>query len=308
MARHGESVNPGGGATPAARAGAWAGLVVAAILFGGTFVIVKDVLGRLPPHAFLAWRFLLGAGALALFGRPRGRRVWRDGALAGLALWAGYALQTVGLQWTTASHSGLITGLYVVVTPLLAAAAARRAVSGPTLAGGLLAVAGLALLSWPIELSLRSGDVLTLGCAVAFALHVVAVAHGARRHPVVAFTAVQLGVVAACSLVLSLALEGLPAPGPPDLVPILATGLGASAGAFLLQVHAQRVVGPGRAALVLSTEAAFAMLFGVLLAGDPLTGRGLLGGLLMIGAMQIALRVTADDDDLPRAEATSPAH
>ena len=105
---------------------AYLALAFAALLFGSTFVVVKEAVTDLPPLGFVGWRFLLGAAAMLLLGIPRGRALWRDGLVAGLLLFAGYATQTVGLAHTTASNSGLITGLYVVFTPLLAAVVARR--------------------------------------------------------------------------------------------------------------------------------------------------------------------------------------
>ncbi len=125
---------------------AYIALAVAALLFGATFVVVKEAVAVLPPLAFVGWRFLIGALALLILGIPRGRPIWRDGLAAGVLLFAGFALQTAGLAETSASNSGLITGLYVVFTPLLAAAVARHGVGRGTVAGTLVAFVGLALL------------------------------------------------------------------------------------------------------------------------------------------------------------------
>lgn len=296
---------------------AHAALLLAALLFGATFVIVKGALERLPPHAFVGWRFLLGAAALLLVGLlprlpggglPRGRALWRDGLLAGGFLWLGYALQTVGLLTTSASHSALITGLYVVLTPLAAAAVARRRPRASVLGGTLLAFAGLALLAAPSDLGFVLGDLLTLGCAVAFAGHVVVLAHASRSHPVVPFTAVQLIVVALGSLALSWPLEGLPLPGREVLGALLATGLAASAGAFLLQVWSQTVVGPARAVLLLSLETVFGALAGWWFLSERLGLAGLAGAGLILAGIRLVLAVTTHDEDLPEAEATTPAH
>ena len=90
-------------------------LLAAAFLFGATFVVIKSAVEDMTPIAFVAWRFLLGAGLLAVFAIPRGRKMWIHGSVAGLALFAGYSLQTAGLTYTTAGNSALITGLYVVI-------------------------------------------------------------------------------------------------------------------------------------------------------------------------------------------------
>jgi drug/metabolite transporter (DMT)-like permease len=126
---------------------AYAALAFAAFLFGSTFVVIKDAVEHQPPLGFVGWRFLLGAAALVAVAPPRGKALWRDGAAAGAMLFAGYALQTVGLARTSASNSGLITGLYVVFTPLLAAALSRRAPRLLAVLGAVLAFTGLALLT-----------------------------------------------------------------------------------------------------------------------------------------------------------------
>ena len=296
---------------------AHAALLLTALLFGATFVLVKEAVASLPPHAFLGWRFLLGSAALVLVGfvprlpgggLPRGRRLWRDGLAAGAFLWLGYALQTVGLVTTSASHSALITGLYVVFTPLAAAAVARRAPRPVVVLGTLVAFGGLGLLAAPRDLHFVIGDLLTLGCAVAFAGHVVVLAHASRSHPVLPFTAVQLIVVCAGSFGLSLILEGLPLPSRAVLPALLMTGLAASAGAFLLQVWSQTVVGPARAVLLLSLETVFGALAGWWFLGDHLGLAGLAGAALMLVGIQLVLLVTTHDEDLPEAEATTPAH
>jgi drug/metabolite transporter (DMT)-like permease len=301
----------------ARRALAHAALLLAALLFGGTFVVVKDAVRVLPPHAFVAWRFLLGSAALLGLGLlpglpggglPRSRRLWRDGLVAGSLLFGGYALQTVGLTSTSASHSALITGLYVVLTPLLAAAVARRRPSGPATLGTTVAFAGLALLAWPADLRFGGGDLLTVGCAVLFAGHVVALAHSSSSHPTVPFTAVQLLVVAALAFAFSAALEGLPRPDERSVVPLVLTGLGATAGAFLLQVWSQAVVGPARAVVLLSLETVFGAIFGAWILAERLEPRGWIGAALILAGIQVVLFLTRADEDLPAAEATTPAH
>jgi len=127
------------------RTRAYVGLTGAALVFGVTFVVIKDAVTTLPPLAFVGWRFLLGAVALFLFARPGGLGIWRDGLLAGVLLYAGYAAQTAGLAATTASNSGLITDLYVVFTPLLAAAVMKRSPAPATIGGATLVVAVLGL-------------------------------------------------------------------------------------------------------------------------------------------------------------------
>jgi len=271
-----------------------AALFAAAFLFGLTFVVVKDALAVIPPFRFLGWRFLVGAGLLAAFAPPRTRAVWRDGAVAGLWLFAGYALQTTGLQATTATSSALVTGLYIVFTPLLAAAWRRRAPSGWAVAGTVVAVVGLGLLTVRSDLSLGTGDLLTVGCALAFAGHIVYLSRTVHRHAVVPYTVAQLAVVAGGGLLASLVADGAALPARAAWAPILFTGIGVSVVAFLLQVWAQAEVGPTDTAVLLGLEPVFGVVTAALVLGERLPGRGWVGAVLMVGAAQIVLRRAGD--------------
>jgi drug/metabolite transporter (DMT)-like permease len=285
---------------------AYLALAFAALLFGSTFVVVKEAVADLPPLAFVGWRFVLGALALLLFGIPRGRALWRDGLIAGLLLFGGYATQTVGLAHTTASNSGLITGLYVVFTPLLAAAVARRVPRLLVALGAVLAFAGLALLTFDGGFSLRRGDLLTVACAVSYAAHIVYLARVASHHRVIPFTAVQLAVVAAGGLLTSAAFEGLRLP-PGEVWPALVlTGVAVSAGAFFLQVWSQTVIGPSRTAIILALEPAFAAAVAAVVLGERLTAAGWAGAALILAGIYVAL--VGEEDPLPAAEALTPAH
>jgi len=285
---------------------AYLALAFAALLFGSTFVVIKEAVVSLPPLAFVGWRFLLGGVVLAAIGLPRGRAVWRDGLIAGLLLFAGYALQTVGLAHTSASNSGLITGLYVVLTPLVAAVVARRAPGRLISLGALLAFGGLALLTLKEGFHLDYGDLLTVGCAVSYAAHIVYLSRVVSRHRVVPFTAVQLLVTAAGGLASSAVLEGLPLPPTGTWPALLITGLAVSAGAFLLQVWAQTVIGPARTAIILALEPAIAAAVAAVWLGERLSLRGWVGAALILIGIYVAL--AGEEEPLPAAEAVTPAH
>ena len=287
---------------------AYLALAVAALLFGSTFVIVKEAIETLPPMGFIAWRFLLGAFVLAAIAPPRHRSVWRDGIIAGLFLFAGYAMQTQGLTTTSASNSGLITGLYVVFTPLLAAVVARRSPKALVVAGALLAFGGLAALTLKSGFSLQQGDLLTVGCAVSFAAHIVYLARVALRHRVVAFTSVQLMVTAVLGFATAALVEGLQVP-PADVWPaLLLTGLAVSAGAFLLQVWSQTIVGPARTATMLALEPVFAAAAAAVWLGERLSAQGWLGAILILTGIYVVLTASGEEDELPAAEAITAAH
>jgi len=268
-------------------------LLLASVVWGWTFALVKDALREVGPFWFLALRFSL-ATLLALpflLRRREGRsaRTWRWGATLGLALFGGYFLQTWGLVYTTAQKSGLITGLSVVLVPVVAWAFGRRpsarAWVGVVLAGGgvsLLALGGDALGggSW-------FGDLLTALCAIAFAVHLVLLDRYAKQGDPRALLVPQLGLVA----LLSLAGSGWQraatfAFSSQVWIAVGVTAALATTGAFALVLWAGRRASASRMAVVLAAEPMFAALFGWWLLGEallPLQGVG--GVLVMVGIL-----------------------
>lgn len=283
-------------------------LVGAAFLFGATFVVVKAALDEIEPVEFVAWRFLIGAIILAILALPKGRAIWWHGSIAGVALFAGYALQTAGLEFTTASNSALITGLYVVFTPFLASALSRRWPSPWVVAGALTAFAGVALLTGVGELSLGRGNWLTIGCALAFAVHIIILAHWAHEHPVIPFTMVQMGVTSVLAFAYATLFEnGVGVPDRSVWAALALTGIGVTAGAYLLQIWAQTIVGPSTAAVVLAAEPAFGVATGWMVLGERLDARGWLGAGMIVIAIYVV--ITRQRDQASRAaEAVTVAH
>jgi drug/metabolite transporter (DMT)-like permease len=282
-------------------------LLAASFVFGATFVVVKSAVERIPPISFVAWRFLLGALLLSVFAIPRGKKIWLHGTISGVALFAGYSLQTTGLAETSASNSALITGLYVVITPFLASLFARRPPSLWSVGAAALSFIGLVLITDTDGFRLEQGDLLTLGCALAFALHIVALSRFARHHPVVPFTTVQLAVTSVLAFALSLVFEVQNIPDPSVWGALLLTGLGASAGCFVLQIWSQTVVGATTAAVVLAAEPAFAVATAWIVLGERLSLAGWAGAGLILVAIFIVVTKQQDQASV-EAEAVSPAH
>lgn len=282
-------------------------LILASFLFGATFVVVKSALDDIGPLGFVAWRFLIGALILGAFAWPRGGTIWAHGALTGVALFTGYALQTAGLEATTASNSALITGLYVVLTPILSSILRRRPPNRWIMMAALAAFAGIYLLTGTESLHLDRGDLLTLGCAVAFAFYILALARYAGSHPVVPFTAVQLATTALLAFIVSSLFE---TPGlPPTSVwgALLITGIGVGIGAYLLQVWAQTILGPSTAAVILAAEPAFGVATAWVVLGERLDLAGWMGTLLIVAAIFVVVTRQEDEASI-RAEAVTPAH
>jgi drug/metabolite transporter (DMT)-like permease len=266
-------------------------LVVAALCFGGTFVIVQSAIESVEPVPFLAARFLLGAAFLwpVAWRRPAHPGEWRDGALAGAALVVGYLFQTIGLQYTSSATSAFITYLLVVFVPLLSFVVYRRRPHPITLVGILVAVVGLVLLTDPSGTGqgFGKGELLTLGCAVAFAAHVIILGQAAGRQDAVRLAAIQITVVGVTLLLPGFAMGGYGDLRGAPLAAAAATALMATAVAFLLQVTGQQTVPPARAAILLLIEPVFAAVIAGA-RGEGLDATQLLGAALILVAVVLS--------------------
>lgn len=276
---------------------ALAGLLIVCLWWGATFVVVKDAVERMPVMDFLALRFLIAAAAMVAI-RPRvvpeitgSLGSWRTGlaahgTLLGLALGLGYVGQTFGLQHTSATISGFITGMFVVFTPLIAGVLLRRPVGASAWVGVLLATTGLALISLH-GLSIGLGEGLTLLCAALFGLHIVGLGEWSSHYDSYVLAVIQLATVGVLCAIAA-APDGLtPPPDRAAWSAVLITALFATAFAFVVQTWAQTVLSPTRTAVVMTMEPVFAGLFGVLVGGDNLTARIVVGGTLVVAAMYL---------------------
>jgi drug/metabolite transporter (DMT)-like permease len=266
-------------------------LIGVTAVWGGTFVVVQDAVERMPVLPFLFWRFALATFVLFLL-RPRAvieltPQKRRHGVYLGLALGAGYVLQTFGLLYTSATASGFITGMFVVFTPILGWILLGDPVAPTVWVAVAVASVGLAFLSLD-GLSVGIGELLTLGCAAMFAGQIVGLARWSTASDAYGLTVLQLGIVTVMCLVASPAEGGMVLP--PDaatwaaiaFLAVVATSL-----AFLAQAWAQTLMSAPRAAIVLTLEPVFAGIFGVTIGGDQLTGRILMGGMCILAAMYL---------------------
>jgi drug/metabolite transporter (DMT)-like permease len=262
-------------------------LVVTTAVWGASFVVVKDALVLADPVTFLALRFALGALALTLVARGAlaNRVLWRSGGLLGVLLFLGFVTQTAGLQFTTPSRSGFLTGLSVLLVPFVSLLLFRRWPSPPVLLGVVLAAAGLWFLTGGLSGSSAQtewGDLLTIGCAVAFAFYIVLLEPAAKRFAPVPLVASQLWTVAALS---TAALPFVPrhlAATPEFWGAVVFAGLLSSAGCILAQTWAQARTTAVRAALIFALEPVFAASYSVLVGRERLGGRELAGGSLIV--------------------------
>lgn len=283
-------------------------LFIIALIWGSTFVMVKNALDAVGPLTFVGWRFIAASVLLAVLFRRRVRTITRAEVRAGIfiGLWlaTGYILQTIGLQFTTSGKAGFITGLAVVLVPLIAAVLLRQPPGRWAVTGVVAATMGLALLSLaPAQtLLLAPGDVWVLGGAVGFALHIISVAHFAPAYDAVRLALVQIATVAVVSTGAAFLWEIPTVRLPADTwFAIIFTGAIATALVFSLQTHVQRFTTPTHTALFFSLEPVFAALFGWWWAGEVLGQKELLGcGLILVGMLVAELGPA----DAPAAQET----
>jgi drug/metabolite transporter (DMT)-like permease len=253
-------------------------LIFVTAVWGVTFVQVKDAVAIYPLFAFLAVRFAIASATLAFPAASRVRGLGRSGvaggAFLGLLLAAGYALQTAGLERTTVSSTGFITGMYVVLTPLIALLLYRSRIGLVGWGGVVLATAGLAMLSG-IHAGSVTGDLLVLAAAAVYSLQIVLMERYAPRHDALAFTFVEMAAAFVGLLVVAVALGDLSVPrGWTVWGALVVTGVFASALGFLVQTWAQRRTSATRTALAFTMEPVWTALFGFTLAGDRLGALG----------------------------------
>jgi drug/metabolite transporter (DMT)-like permease len=274
------------------RRAAEAALIFNVIVWGATFVVVKNALLDVSPILFIALRFTLATGALlAVFrGSALPWRSWKTagaGALAGLFLFAGYGFQTMGLRLTTAPRSAFITGLTSVAVPLLAATVYRVKPQVSEVMGVLIATVGLAVMTLPGVLGpMRLGDLLTVCCAVGFAAHIVTLGHFSERMNYQLLSVSQIAISAILAWAMFSWVETPRLTWRPAVVwAILITGLLATALAFTIMAWAQRYTSPARTALIFMLEPAVAWITSYVTVGEGLSGRAAAGAALILGGV-----------------------
>ncbi len=266
-------------------------LVGVTLIWGATFVMVKTALDQISTLLFLAVRFSVAAALLAMLYRNRLQfRKARPALLVGSLLFAGYVLQTLGLRLTTPSKSAFLTGLTVPLVPLAAALVYWK---GPRLVEWIsvvLATIGMALLTMQGErLQFGPGDLLSFGCAVAFALHVVAVGHFAWSMNFETLAVTQIGTAALLGLSTFAWVETPRVQWTPGvLIAIGVTALFATALAFTVQAWAQRYTTPTRTALIFALEPVCASITSYLAIGETLSPRGVSGAILILFGILLA--------------------
>jgi drug/metabolite transporter (DMT)-like permease len=274
-------------------------LVFITFVWGSTFVLVKNALLDCTPQLFNAIRFVGSALVLALVFRRHLANLSREtlaaGGLVGFFLCAGYQFQNAGLSLTTPSKSAFLTGISVVLVPVLLALGWRKKVNRWTLLGVAAAWLGLYLLVVPSGERLTAlekinlGDVLTLGCALAFAFQIILLGRAAQKHAFEQIVVVEIGTCAVLMLVTAPLLEPMRATISPTVLWALGitTFLSTVAG-FAVQAWAQQFTPPAHTALIFSLEPVFAWATSYVLAGERLGARGTAGAALILAGVVLS--------------------
>lgn len=263
------------------------GLILAPLIWGFSFVVVKDSLDHIGPVWMVALRYSLAFVVLSIccikkYSRMNASYI-KNGIILGFLLFTAYFLQTVGCKYTTAGKNAFLTTLYVILVPLFAWPIFGKRPKWFVFFSAVLCLTGIALLSLegPSLLSVNRGDVLTLGCGVFFSLHILYMSHCNKSQDPILLTALQFGVAAVLGWIVSPFYDGaFPSQALQNsrvIYSLMFLGLGASMIGFLLQNVGLKYVQPALASLFLSLESVFGMFFSVVMLGEKMTPKMWIG-------------------------------
>jgi len=282
--------------TKAQTAAASLGLIFTTLIWGFAFVIVKNSLDYVPPIYMLAFRFTIAALVLPFIFLKKIKKIdlkyILNGSLLGFFLFAAYAFQTIGCQYTTAGKNAFITTIYVILVPFFNWIFTKKRPDLYAVAAAVLGITGIGLLSLQGDLSVNKGDLLTLVCGFCYAIHIVFIARFTEHQDPVILTIIQLASAAVFSWIFAPLYDGafpLSALQNPSVVfSMLYLGLMSTMAAFLFQTVCQKYVPPSTAALLLSLEAVFGVFFAWILLKEYLTIRMAFGCILIFTAVVLA--------------------
>lgn len=277
-------------------------LLMVTLIWGTTFVIVQNAIDILPPHSFNGIRFFLASLILfiviVLFDRKSlkaiNKKLLTSGIILGFFLFGGYAFQTVGLLYTTASRAGFITGLSVILVPIFSIILLKSYPKWTSVVGALFAATGLYLLTMIGENTFTSGDILVFFCAIFFALQIIFTGKFAPNYNVLSLAWIQISTVSILSLIFAFLFEDFASISiniiltPEVITALLITSILATALAFFAQTYFQRYTTPTRVAIIFAMEPVFAAITAYIVLNEQLGAGGIIGGLLILSGMILA--------------------
>ena len=261
-------------------------LLTASLIWGSSFFVMKNSVDVFPVFALLAIRFTIGCGLLCLVFFKRLKSVTagtlKGGALLGALLFGAYTLQTLGLMDTTPGKNAFLTAIYCIAVPFLFWMVTKKRPDVYNCLAGVLCLGGIGLVSLTGDLSIGTGDALTMAGGIVYAVHMVAVARVSQDKDPVLLTLVQFGAAALCCWAVSWMTETFPASVPAaSWYGLLYLAVFATTGALLMQNIGQKYTHPAAASILLSLESVFGVAFSMLFYGETLTPR-LAAGFLLI--------------------------
>lgn len=269
-------------------------LLVVAFLWGSGFIVTKNALDYMGPYYILFFRFSISTVLLGAFGFKRlknaSRKEIKAGVIIGLFLFTGFALQTVGLQYTEAGKQAFITATNVVMVPFAYWIIAKEKPDKIDIISAFLCFIGIGILSLDSSLTMGLGDLLTLFCAVAFACHISTTGYFAKDSDPVVITIVQYGTATIFTLIFALIFEGTNANLKSEtIIPVIYMAIFLTMIAFLVQTTAQKYTSSTHVAIILSLEAVFGSILAIIFLKEAITIK------LFIGCFTILISVITSE-------------
>lgn len=268
-------------------------MFIVAIIWGGGFVAVKGSLGEASPYYIITIRFTIAFVLLSLIYFRKFKLIdkknIRGGIIIGIFLFLGFAAQTVGMKYTTAGKNAFLTGTYVVMVPFLNWIIKKKFPGIKSILAGFITLIGIGFLTISGKLLLGKGDLLTLLCALFFAVQIIAIEYYARGCDPILLTIVQLGTAALLSFICAISFETVPHNINRDF--ILQMGylsIFSTTVAAVIQNVAQKYTASTHAALIMSLESVFGSIFSVLILGELFTHNMVIGCILIFSAIVIS--------------------
>ena len=274
------------------------GFLFITMIWGGSFVVMKNSVDLVPPSYLLAMRFSLGAAVMALAFPKSLKKINKDslkcGIIMGVFLTLSYIFQTYGIKYTTASKNAFITALYVILVPFIYWGISGKRPGVNSIAAALIAVVGLGLLTLHGESGINLGDILTFICGVCFAVHMICTDMFTEKHDPVLLAIIQVAVVGILNWILAPLLDGADSfrigilAEKSIVLGLLYLAIFCTMVGFLIQTVGQKYLSANTSSILLSLEAVFGTIFSVIFLGDVLTGKMILGCVLMFTAVLLS--------------------
>ena len=269
------------------------GLLTVTIIWGGGFVASDIALATLTPFQIMFIRFFIAAVIMTVLGKDSIKSVTREeikcGAMLGSALFGGFALQIIALQYTTPSKNAFLTATNVVIVPFIALVIYKKKIPVKSLVGAGMAIVGAAVLSLQSDFSMGIGDLMTLVCAVCFALQIFLTGEfvGKIRPTVLNFLQMTTAfVLSGVGLIVTGSFRFKPSME--SLLAVLYLGIVSTTITYLLQTVSQKYVDETKSAIILSMEAVFGTVFSVILLHETVTVRMITGSVLILAAVLVS--------------------